>query len=89
MEKKIKTKTGHVVSNKMDKTVVVAVDVRKKHPIYKKSFKRTVKFKANDKKNACKIGDTVKIMEMRPLSKEKRWRVVEVLETNQPEEIKE
>ena len=89
MEKKIKTKIGHVLSNKMDKTVVVAVDVRKKHPIYKKSFKRTVKYKAHDKKNTCKMGDIVKIIEMRPLSREKRWRVVEVMETNIPEEIKE
>ena len=89
MEKKIKTKIGHVLSNKMDKTVVVAVDVRKRHPIYKKSFKRIVKYKAHDKKNTCKMGDIVKIIEMRPLSREKRWRVVEVMETNIPEEIKE
>ena len=89
MEKKIKTKIGHVISDKMDKTVVVAVDVRKRHPIYKKSFKRTVKYKVHDKKNACNIGDKVRIMEMRPMSKEKRWRVVEVLETNKTDEIKE
>lgn len=89
MEKKTKTKIGHVVSNKMDKTVVVAVDIRKKHPIYKKSFRRTVKYKAHDKKNACKIGDTVRIVEMRPLSKEKRWRVVEVLAKNKPGEIRQ
>ena len=89
MEKKITTKIGHVISDKMDKTVVVAVDVRKRHPIYKKSFKRTVKYKVHDKKNACNTGDEVRIMEMRPLSKEKRWRVVEVLETNKTDEIKE
>ncbi len=89
METKRNTKIGHVLSNKMDKTVVVAVDIRKKHPIYKKSFKRTVKYKVHDKKNVCKIGDTVQIIEMRPLSREKRWRVVEVLAENKPEEIKE
>jgi small subunit ribosomal protein S17 len=89
MEKKTKVKIGHVLSNKMDKTVVVAIDVLKKHPIYKKSFKRTVKYKAHDKKNTCNIGDTVKIMEIRPLSKEKRWRVVEVLAESKPDEVKE
>ena len=89
MEKNRKTRVGRVVSNKMDKTVVVVVETLRHHPLYKKTIRRRTKYKAHDKKNACKIGDTVKIMEMRPLSKEKRWRVVEVLETNQPEEIKE
>jgi len=90
MKEKAKTKIGHVISDKMDKTVVVAVDVRKKHPIYKKSFKKTVKYKVHDKKNTCNTGDKVKIMEMRPLSREKRWRVIEVLEKSKVvDEIKE
>ncbi len=75
-----KTRVGVVVSNKMDKTVVVAVERSVKHPVYKKFIKRTTKFKAHDEKNECQIGDTVKIMETRPLSRTKRWRVVEILE---------
>ena len=71
-----KTRTGTVVSDKMDKTVVVAVIDSVKHPLYKKIVKRTVKFKAHDEENSCGIGDKVLIMETRPLSKEKRWRVV-------------
>ena len=89
METKTKTKIGHVISDKMDKTVVVAVDIVKKHPIYKKSFKRIIKYKVHDKKNDCNIGDKVKIKEMRPLSREKRWRVVEILETNKTDEIRQ
>jgi small subunit ribosomal protein S17 len=75
-----KTRVGVVVSNKMDKTVVVAVERSVKHPVYKKFIKRTTKFKAHDEKNECQVGDTVKIMETRPLSRTKRWRVVEILE---------
>ena len=75
-----KTTVGVVVSDKMDKTVVVAVADRVRHPLYKKIVKRTVKFKAHDELNACGIGDKVEIMETRPLSKTKRWRVVEIIE---------
>ena len=75
-----KTRVGRVVSDKMDKTVVVAIADNVRHPLYKKIVKRTVKFKAHDEQNACKVGDKVQIMETRPLSKDKRWRVVEILE---------
>ena len=75
-----KTRTGKVVSDKMDKTVVVAVVDNVRHPMYKKIVKHTVKFKAHDEENACGIGDTVMIMETRPISKDKRWRVVEIIE---------
>lgn len=75
-----KTRTGMVVSDKMDKTVVVAAIDNVRHPLYKKIVKRTVKFKAHDEQNACGIGDTVMIMETRPISKDKRWRVVEIIE---------
>jgi small subunit ribosomal protein S17 len=75
-----KTRVGKVVSDKMDKTVVVAIQDNVKHPLYKKIIKRTVKFKAHDEQNACGVGDTVMIMETRPLSKDKRWRVVEIVE---------
>lgn len=74
-----KTRTGKVVSDKMDKTVVVAIADSVRHPLYKKIIKRTVKFKAHDEENACGIGDTVVIMETRPLSKDKRWRVCEIV----------
>ena len=74
-----KTRVGTVVSDKMDKTVVVAVKDSVQHPLYKKILKRTVKFKAHDENNECGTGDRVKIMETRPLSKDKRWRVVEIL----------
>ena len=74
-----KTRTGKVVSNKMQKTIVVAVEDHVKHPLYKKIVKRTYKLKAHDENNECNIGDTVKVMETRPLSKDKRWRVVEVM----------
>jgi len=77
--KRRKIKLGRVVSNKMDKTVVVAVESYRPHPIYKKAVRRIKKFKAHDEQNACHIGDMVKIEETRPLSKEKRWRVVEIL----------
>jgi small subunit ribosomal protein S17 len=75
-----KTRVGKVVSDKMDKTVVVAIADNVKHPLYKKIVKRTVKFKAHDEKNECRIGDRVEIMETRPLSKDKRWRVVNIIE---------
>jgi small subunit ribosomal protein S17 len=75
-----KTRTGKVVSDKMDKTIVVAVEDHVKHPLYKKIVKRTYKLKAHDEKNECNVGDTVKVMETRPLSKDKRWRLVEVME---------
>ena len=73
-----KTRVGKVVSNKMDKTIVVAVHV--KHPLYNKIVKRTYKLKAHDEENKCNIGDRVKVMETRPLSKDKRWRLVEIVE---------
>ena len=75
-----KTRVGKVVSDKMDKTVVVAIEDNVKHPLYKKIIKRTVKFKAHDEQNACGVGDKVQIMETRPLSKDKRWRLVEIVE---------
>lgn len=75
-----KTRTGTVASNKMDKTVIVTVERRVKHPIYGKFVKKTTRFHAHDEKNECTVGDTVRIMETRPLSKTKRWRLVEVLE---------
>ena len=75
-----KTRIGKVVSNKMDKTIVVAIEDHVKHPLYKKIVKRTYKLKAHDEENTCNIGDTVKVMETRPLSKDKRWRLVEVVE---------
>ena len=75
-----KEKIGKVVSNKMDKTIVVAVETKVSHPIYKKMIKRTYKLKAHDENNECNIGDTVKVMETRPLSRDKRWRLVEIVE---------
>lgn len=75
-----KTRVGRVVSDKMDKTIVVAVEDNVRHPLYKKTVKRTTKFKAHDENNECKVGDRVLIMETRPLSKEKRWRLVEIIE---------
>ncbi len=75
-----KVMIGKVVSDKMDKTVVVAVETSVRHKVYNKIVKRTYKLKAHDEENKCKIGDTVKVMETRPLSKDKRWRVVEIME---------
>ena len=75
-----KQRTGKVVSDKMDKTIVVAIENRVKHPLYKKVVKSTYKLKAHDENNECNIGDTVKVMETRPLSKDKRWRLVEIVE---------
>ncbi len=75
-----KTKTGVIVSNRMDKTVVVTAHRVSRHPLYKKYIKRKIKFKAHDEKNECQVGDTVLVQETRPLSKEKRWKVVEIVE---------
>ena len=75
-----KTRVGQVVSDKMDKTIVVAVQDSVQHPLYKKIVKRTYKLKAHDEKNECGVGDTVKVMECRPLSRDKRWRLVEIIE---------
>ncbi len=75
-----KTRVGKVVSDKMDKTIVVAIEDNVKHPVYGKVIKRTVKFKAHDENNECGIGDKVMIMETRPLSKEKRWRLIQIIE---------
>ncbi|MFC1952180.1 30S ribosomal protein S17 [Chloroflexota bacterium] len=92
MEKKRKSMVGHVLSNKMNKTVVVAVETLGHHPLYKKTIKRVAKYKAHDEKNECGIGDIVMIIETRPLSREKRWRVAEIITKKevvevQPEEI--
>ena len=75
-----KTRTGKVVSNKMDKTVVVAIEDNVKHPLYKKIIKNTIRLKAHDENNTCGVGDRVLVMETRPLSKDTRWRVVEIIE---------
>ena len=75
-----KTRVGMVVSDKMDKTIVVAIKDNVRHPLYKKIIKRTIKLKAHDEKNSCGIGDKVEIMETRPLSKDKRWRLVNIIE---------
>jgi small subunit ribosomal protein S17 len=75
-----KTRVGLVVSDKMDKTIVVAIQDNVRHPLYKKIVKRTYKLKAHDEMNECRVGDRVKVMETRPLSKDKRWRLVEIVE---------
>ena len=87
-----KTRQGRVVSDKMDKTVVVAVETVRRHPLYKKSIRGTVKYKAHDEANRCHLGDVVRIVETRPLSREKRWRIAEIVTKGQvvdiePEEI--
>ena len=87
MEKKHKTRSGRVVSNRMDKTVVVAVETPKHHPLYKKTIKRMVKYKAHDENNECKQGDTVRIIETRPLSRQKRWRVAEIITKGEIAEV--
>ena len=79
MESKRKTRIGRVVTNKMDKTVVVAVETPRRHPLYKKTIKRMVKYKAHDGNNDCGLGDIVRIVETRPLSRQKRWRVAEII----------
>lgn len=78
-----KTRVGKVVSDKMDKTIVVAIEDSVKHPLYKKIVKRTYKLKAHDEKNECKTGDKVKVMETRPLSHDKRWRLIEIIDKAQ------
>ena len=88
MEKKRKVRIGRVVSNKMDKTVIVSVESRRRHPLYKKTVKNTNRFKAHDEENACLIGDMVKIVETRPLSREKHWLVSEILERRETAEVK-
>ena len=75
-----KTRTGRVISDKMDKTIVVSIETSVKHPLYKKIIRRTYKLKAHDENNECTIGDRVRVMETRPLSREKRWRLVEIVE---------
>lgn len=88
METKRKTRVGEVIGDKMDKTVVVAVDTPKKHPVYKKTIRRIVKYYAHDEKKQCKVGDKVRIEETRPLSRLKRWRVVEIIVKGEVAEIK-
>jgi len=87
MESKHKTRIGRVVSNKMDKTAVVAVETSRHHPLYKKTIKRTVKYKAHDENNECGQGDIVRIVETRPLSRHKRWRVAEIITKREVVEI--
>ena len=92
MEKKRKTKFGRVVSDRMGKTVIVAVETPKRHPFYKKTIKKTVKYNAHDENNECRLGDMVRIVETRPLSRHKRWRVAEIITKGkvvevQPKEI--
>ena len=87
MEKNRKTRVGRVVSNKMDKTVVVAVEAFKHHPLYKKIIKRTVRYKAHDENNKCEMGDIVGIVETRPLSRQKRWRVAEIISKGEVVEV--
>ena len=88
MAEKLKIKVGRVLSNKMDKTVVVLVESTKHHSLYGKTIKKTVKYKAHDAKNECEEGDTVRIVETRPLSKEKRWRVAEIIGRKKVVEVK-
>ena len=88
MDKIHKTRIGRVVSDKMDKTVVVAVEMSKRHSLYKKTIKRVVKYKVHDKNNECHGGDVVRIIETRPLSREKRWRVAEVISKADTVEVK-
>ena len=78
-----KTRTGRVISDKMDKTIVVAVEDNVQHPLYKKTVKRTYKLKAHDEEHVCSVGDVVKVMETRPLSKDKRWRLVSIIKKAQ------
>jgi len=88
MERKRKTRFGRVVSNKMDKTVVVAVGTLRRHPLYKKTIRGTVKYKAHDENNECGPGDMVRIVETRPLSRQKRWRVAEIVTKGEVVEVK-
>lgn len=88
MEKQKKTRIGQVVSDKMDKTVVVAVETSKHHPLYRKTIRQVIKYKAHDEENACAEGDLVRITETRPLSREKRWRVSEIIKRKEAVEVK-
>jgi small subunit ribosomal protein S17 len=88
MDEKRKTRFGKVVSDAMDKTVVVAVDTPKRHPLYNKTIRRVAKYYAHDEKNQCKTGDTVRIVETRPLSRQKRWRVAEIVTKGEVADIK-
>ena len=88
MDTKQKTRTGKVIGHKMDKTVVIGVETMKRHPLYKKSIRTVVRYKAHDEKNECNEGDTVRIIETRPLSKEKHWRVIEILNKKEKVEVK-
>ena len=88
METKKKVRIGHVVGVKMDKTAVVAIETLKRHPLYGKTLKKVVKYKAHDETNTCKLGDKVKIIETRPLSKDKRWRVSEIISRKEVAEVK-
>ncbi len=87
MEKKHKVRVGRVVSDSMDKTVVIAVETPKRHPLYKKTIKRAIKYKAHDEKNECHVGDKVRITETRPISRQKRWRVVEMITRGRQVEV--
>jgi small subunit ribosomal protein S17 len=87
VERKHKTMTGRVVSSKMDKTVVVRVETLRRHPLYKKTIRKTTNFKAHDENNECGLGDVVRILETRPLSKDKRWRVVEIKSKGEVAEV--
>ena len=88
MAEKRKTRFGRVVSDKMNKTVIVAVDTPRSHPLYRKTIRSAVKYKAHDEKNQCRTGDMVRIVETRPLSKDKRWRVAEIVTKGEVAEIK-
>ncbi len=88
MEKKHKIRRGRVLSNKMDKTVVVGIETSRRHPLYKKATRRISKYKAHDEKNECGLGDMVMLIETRPLSKEKRWRVAEIITKAEVLEVK-
>ncbi len=87
MEGKRKNRFGRVVGNRMDKTVVVAVETPSRHPLYQKTIKRAVKYKAHDEKNECRLGDMVRIVETRPLSRHKRWRVAEIITKGEVAEV--
>ena len=88
MEEKQKIRIGKVVSDKMDKTVVVAIEMRKSHPLYKKTYKKVVRYKVHDEENECRVGDNVKIIETRPLSREKHWRVADIITREEVVEVK-
>ncbi len=88
MKEKRKSRVGRVINNQMDKTVVVAVETPRRYTLYKKTIKRAVKYKAHDEKNQCRPGDVVKIMETRPLSRHKRWRVAEIITKGEVAEVK-